>query len=325
MTSTQTTTVTMGGCRSGPQFKELRTLKELILALWRLLLDKRKRIQSLRILIICVCRLKMWQARHTQMHQATQSPWHCVGIQTADVTTPASSTPLGPPSALPMLVPIYFAPYAPTLTPSVHFASPLHTVMPPMELSVRPPLVTSNNQSTQAVSTQSTLNSPHPHLLSHENTATTVSRPPELPSRCRSAQKHVESSQDDSESEWDDMKRLSSPPTPTTPLSSPDHKAKLKRAMAPYPVLINTRKFTPQNTPNVKEHCPVTNSEVSQPATESGRQTEYIDYKKRPVLDLSTAATMEERSDDQAGPTPRPEGNRTNSFGTRYEGNCAHV
>lgn len=119
------------------------------------------------------------------------------------------------------------------MVPFNHCATPLQTPTPPMELfNVHQASVNTINQSTQAGVIQPRKVSKAVNFQSQndEGAPKRLCGVSEFSRHGKLGQGDIDS--EDSESEWDKLKIYSSSPvTPSTPLSSPGHNAKLKKAL----------------------------------------------------------------------------------------------
>lgn len=149
-----------------------------------------------------------------------------MGVQTSEAGANATTSP--------MFVPVYISQFGPTMIPFSHYATPLQTPTPPMELfNVHQASVNTINQSTQAGVIQPRKFSKAVNFQSQndEGAPKRLRGVPEFSRHGKLGQGDIDS-EEDSESEWDELRMYSSSPvTPSTPLSSPGHNAKLKKAL----------------------------------------------------------------------------------------------
>lgn len=161
-------------------------------------------------------------------HQATDCrvPWNSVGIQIPDTTPNISAASSSPPATMPMLMPVYFQQFGtsmlPMMIPSFNFELPgrianSSNLQTPPVSAVSSRFPAGVDQGTQA--TQSHVGSKCKEVAAQVSRLASSSRP------------DLGQLEEESDSDWDETKRGSSPSTPSTPLSSPDHKKSLRRAM----------------------------------------------------------------------------------------------
>ncbi|KAG0628953.1 hypothetical protein M758_1G065500 [Ceratodon purpureus] len=204
-------------------------------------------------------------------HQATEcrAPWNTVGVQTPD-TTATISTSLNPPAAMPMLMPVFFQQWGtsifPAVLPTFHFELPAtmatsSNVQPPPASAINPSLPTGVNQGTEANESHIQLNSKEIVIQAHHQVS-------KLPINSRVAREQLAVLEEESDSDWEELKEGSSPSTPSTPLSSPSHKTSLKKAMELYPVNSSIRETLfarKEPQPSTSEACQTLVSELAPP------------------------------------------------------------
>lgn len=173
-----------------------------------------------------------------------------------------------------MLMPVVFQQWGmsllPTILPTFHFELPAHitttsNVAFPSASAVNrssPVWVNQGTQATESIELNSKGNSKEIAVqVYHE-----VSK---LPINRKAAHGQLGVSKEESDSDWEELKGGSSPSTPSTPLSSPDHKMSLKKAMELYPVNSSSIRETafarkdPQ--PSISEACQTLESVLAPP------------------------------------------------------------
>ena len=205
-------------------------------------------------------------------HQATEcrAPCNTVGIQTPDTTAAISTTSLCPPAPMPMLMPVFFQQWGtsilPTILPTVHFELPVRIttsdVQPPPASALDRSFPAGVNQGTQASES-------HIQLNAREIAVQVQEQVPKLPVKLsRAACGQLGVWEEESGSDWEELKGGSSPSTPSTPFSSPNHKTILKKAMELYPVNSSIREtpFAKKDLqPSISEACQTLVSELAPP------------------------------------------------------------
>jgi hypothetical protein len=205
-------------------------------------------------------------------HQATEcrAPWNTVGIQSPDTTATISTTSLNPPASMPILMPVFFQQWGtsilPTVFPTVHFELPgrmtsSSDVNPLPASAVNPGVPAGVSQGIQATESHIQLNSKEIAVQVHHQVS-------KLPINSRAARGQLDVLEEESDSDWEELKGGSSPSTPSTPLSSPDHKTSLKKAMELYPVnssIPGTPFARKDPQPSISEACQTLMTELTPP------------------------------------------------------------
>lgn len=229
-----------------------------------------------------------WQLQSTQVHhQATDCrvPWNSVGIQIPDTIPTISAASPSPPAAMPMLMPVFFQQFGTSMLPMI----------PSFNFELPGRIATSSNLQTPPVSAVSTSRFPagvdqgtqatQSHVGSKcKEVAALVSR------MATSSRPDLGQFEEESDSDWDETKRGSSPSTPSTPLSSPDHKKSLRRAMQ-----LCSKGTSMQETTATRNDPQAFVSEVCQVSTPDGlRPNETMVEEAAPPLQMVTEIFTEE-------------------------------
>lgn len=183
------------------------------------------------------------------------------------------------------------------MVPFNPYATPLQTPIPPVELfHVHQASVKTINQSTQSGVIQSKRISKAVNFQSQNDEGAPKKLPgvPEFSRHGKLGQGDIDL--EDSDSEWDELKMYtSSPVTPSTPLSSPGHNAKLKKALE----TCSAHPSTIQGESAVKNEIHETTSKVSQKVEDDGREAQQMLEREQETVQnlLETEETLKSREE----------------------------